>query len=99
MQARKAVAGSVLAAGLGVAGMIGSMGLAQAAPVRQSASAASASASATPRRSRPSATRAAGFNGGSANASGGVGNVAVASGPRGRRHLGWRQLQHRCGRR
>ena len=32
MMVRKVVTGSVLAAGLGVAGMIGSMGTAQAAP-------------------------------------------------------------------
>lgn len=80
MQARKAVAGSVLAAGLGVAGMIGSMGMAQAAPGAAvsvsgiSVGIGDASAKST------IGNAAAGFNGGSANASGGVGNVAVASG-------------------
>ena len=79
MMVRKVVAGSVLAAGLGVAGMIGA-GSASADPgAAVSVSGihvgiGDASASST------FGNAAAGFNGGSANASGGVGNVAVASG-------------------
>ena len=79
MMVRKAVAGSVLAAGLGVAGMIGA-GSASADPgAAVSVSGihvgiGDASASST------FGNAAAGFNGGSASASGGVGNVAIANG-------------------
>ena len=79
MMVRKVVAGSVLAAGLGVAGMIGA-GSASADPGAavsisgMSVGIGDASAKST------IGNAALGLNGGTANASGGVGNVAIANG-------------------
>ena len=80
MMVRKAVAGSVLAAGLGVAGMIGA-GSASADPGAAVSVSGIHVGIGDAQASSSFGNAAAAFNGGSAAANGGgVGNVAIASG-------------------